>query len=117
MQEIQDDILMAFNEGDEKAFSAVFKFYYREIFHFCDKLTGNTEEAKDITSRTFTSLFRLHKGFNTSVNIKAFLYITARNNSFNYLKSEKRSRNHQKQIADEQSRQPSLELDQSLDPS
>jgi RNA polymerase sigma-70 factor (ECF subfamily) len=114
MQVIQDEIILAFNQGDEQAFNVIFKFFFQEIFYFTEKVTGNTEEAKDITSATFTSLFRLRMNFDTHTNIKAFLYITARNTCFNYLKSEKRRRNSLKNIAYRQQQIQTFELDRFL---
>lgn len=114
MPDIQDDIILSFNRGEESAFNAIYKYYYREICFFATKLTGNKEEAKDIAIRTFTSLFRLHESFDTLINIKAFLYITTRNNCFNYLKSEKRNRNRLKKIVELEEMSAAFENDPSI---
>lgn len=87
----QSDIQLAedFNKGDQRAFQAVFDRFYRQLLHFATSIVHDEEEAKDIVSGTMTKLWKLHKNFSTLVNIRAFLYITVRNQSFNYLKSEK----------------------------
>jgi RNA polymerase sigma-70 factor (family 1) len=95
MKELLDnETLVAFVQGEQKGFRGVFKAYHTEIRYFAWKLTSNWEEAQDITIETFYKLFRLHDRFATENNIRAFLYITARNNCFNYLKAMQRSKNY-----------------------
>jgi len=91
MKELLDnETLVAFVQGEQKGFRGVFKAYHTEIRYFAWKLTSDWEEAQDITIETFYKLFRLHDKFATVNNIRAFLFITARNNCFNYLKSMQR---------------------------
>lgn len=86
---LNDNILLGFQQGNEKAFRQLFDYYYPSLFNFAKKLTGDSEEAKDIVSFTFHRLFEKYDKFQTEGNIKAFLFITARNNSLNYLNSKK----------------------------
>lgn len=87
---LDTNTLLAFSEGDKSAFNTIYNRYYNEILYFTYKLTSSREEAEDITIETFTKLHKLHTRFATEENIKAFLYITARNNALNYLRNEKR---------------------------
>ncbi len=84
-EQLDSATLRAFTGGEESGFNKVFEIFYPEICRFTHKLISNREEAQDITAETFVKLFRLHDRFATEANIKAFLYITARNNSLNYL--------------------------------
>lgn len=70
------------------------------MFLFAKKLTGSHEEAEDITLYTFQKLFNICNQFNTETNIKAFLYITVRNNGLNYLKAQKRHQQKQRLFAE-----------------
>jgi RNA polymerase sigma-70 factor (family 1) len=89
-----------FRRGDENAFRQLFEYYYPALFLFAKKLTGSHEEAEDITLYTFQKLFNICNQFNTEINVKAFLYITVRNNGLNYLKAQKRHHQKQKQFAE-----------------
>jgi RNA polymerase sigma-70 factor (family 1) len=80
-----------FQLGNENAFRKIFDYYYPSLFLFAKKLTGSHEEGEDIAVKTFQKLFNLREKFNTGDNIKAFLYISVRNNCLNYLKSRQRS--------------------------
>jgi RNA polymerase sigma-70 factor (family 1) len=85
-----DKLLSGFQQGDPDAFEQIFKHFYRDISYFTEKVTGNKQEAEDITIQTFTKLFERYQLFNSLANIRAFLYVTARNASFNYLRDIKR---------------------------
>lgn len=83
--------IAGFKEGNPDAFKLVYKRYHRALCYFVNKLTGDTLESEDIVAETFVKLWNIkHNGFETENNIKAFLYITARNASLNFLRSRKR---------------------------
>jgi RNA polymerase sigma-70 factor (family 1) len=100
---LDSNTLQAFNAGENHGFNAVFKCYYRELRYFIEKIINNREEAEDITVQLFTKLFKMHGQFDTSENIKAFLFITARNTCLNYLSSEQRNKKRLKKFTDLQS--------------
>jgi RNA polymerase sigma-70 factor (ECF subfamily) len=58
---------------------------------FTKKITGSQDEAQDIATEVFMTLFNLHDHFNSEPNIRSFLYVSARNRCINYLKTKKRS--------------------------
>ena len=83
-------LMKAFRNGNKKAFEEIYNIYHKRLVYFARNITGNQEEAKDITSETFVKLWQLRTRFETLQNIQAFLFITARNASINYLRSLKR---------------------------
>ncbi|HEX6428118.1 MAG TPA: RNA polymerase sigma-70 factor [Niastella sp.] len=99
MEIANSQTILNFQAGDEKAFRQVFEHFYPALLAFIRKLTGSQEEAEDISLNAFQALFNRCRLFNTEDNIKAFLYISARNSSLNYLKSKKRIEEKQKRFA------------------
>jgi RNA polymerase sigma factor (sigma-70 family) len=93
MNQLSDDLLIEFSQGSPQAFQAIFDSFRMRIFYFVKKLIGDRLAAEDITSDTFVKLHRLHDRFNTYNNIQAFLFITARNASLDYLRYRERERN------------------------
>lgn len=89
-ENLDSTILSGFYDGDENAYRQLFDYFYPALFNFAQKLVDDTEEAKDIVLHTFQKLFERNKFFETEANIKAFLFITARNNSLNFLYAQKR---------------------------
>jgi RNA polymerase sigma-70 factor (ECF subfamily) len=91
-------IIAGFQQGSKEAFAAVYNMHYSRLYGFIKKLTDNREEAQDITTETFVKLWKLHANFNTAENIKAFLYITARNACMDYLRYRQRQTTNKQEL-------------------
>jgi RNA polymerase sigma-70 factor (ECF subfamily) len=83
-------IIAGFQQGSKDAFAEVYNAHYSRLYAFIKKLVEDKEEAQDITTETFVKLWKLHANFNTAENIKAFLYITARNACMDFLRYRQR---------------------------
>ncbi|THU32914.1 sigma-70 family RNA polymerase sigma factor [Niastella caeni] len=92
MKQLTDELLNEFSQGSPHAFQTIFDSFRMRIFYFVKKLIDDRLIAEEITSDTFVKLYRLHDRFNTLNNIQAFLFITARNASLDYLKYRQRQR-------------------------
>jgi RNA polymerase sigma-70 factor (family 1) len=88
-QTIESTVVAAFRNGDQSAFREVFNVWYKPLYYFVNKLIDSKEEAEEIVQNSFIKLFERCALFETAANIKAFLFVTARNNSFDYLRSLK----------------------------
>jgi RNA polymerase sigma-70 factor (ECF subfamily) len=97
-EQLDENTLRAFTAGNQLAFKAVFNLFNKQLCYFCYKLTSNQQEAEDITSHTFIKLFERCAHISTEPNIKAFLYITARNKCLDYLRSGKKQRQRQEEL-------------------
>jgi RNA polymerase sigma-70 factor (family 1) len=80
------EIIDGLKGNQDWVFDRVFEEYFPQIQFFATKLIGDQEEARDIVIRVFYSLWGRRTNFATVNNIKAFLYITTRNNCLNYLR-------------------------------
>lgn len=94
MKQLTDEMLIEFSQGSPHAFQTIFDNFRMRIFYFVKKLIDDRSSAEEITSDTFVKLYRLHDKFSTLNNIQAFLFITARNASLDYLKHKQRQREH-----------------------
>ena len=75
-----------FRDGDDNALSYFFKLHYKPLCYFTDRMIQNGLEAEDIVADCFVKTWERRQDFETASNIKAFLYISTRNASLNYLK-------------------------------
>lgn len=89
---LNSQLVSDFKQGDQKAFKWVFDRYYPALLLFINKLIGNREEAEDIAVRAFQALFDRCNLFESEMTMKAFLYVTARNASLNYLRTKQNER-------------------------
>jgi RNA polymerase sigma factor (sigma-70 family) len=78
MRELQEDIILAFQQGERTAFQAVYKHFYPSIVTFC-KYFLSVEEAEDTAADIFIRLWQSHGKWDSIRNVRAFLLMCARN--------------------------------------
>lgn len=71
-------------------FKTIFKEHYRSLVYFADKIIVNKQQAEDIVSEGFVKLWERMGDFPNVAAVKSFLYLSIRNECFNYLKKQKR---------------------------
>ncbi|OFY43855.1 MAG: hypothetical protein A2X18_13165 [Bacteroidetes bacterium GWF2_40_14] len=72
------------------ALKRLYNMYYRSLYYFGCKLTGNNAEAEDIVAESYIKLWDRRHNFETLSQIKAFLFIVTKNACLNYIKSSAR---------------------------
>lgn len=77
-------------EGDRKAFEEIYHSAFRLIYFICKTIVRDKTEAEDITSKTFLKLWEMRWKFKSQDHIHAFLLVTSRNASFDYLRARQR---------------------------
>jgi len=87
-----NSVILTSDDSDEQAFIKIFNRFYSSLYCYSKKITGCRQEAEDITLCALQSLFERRNTFQSESQIKAFLYIAARNQCLNYLKYQKRSK-------------------------
>jgi RNA polymerase sigma-70 factor (family 1) len=94
-----NDIITSFRKGTTHALQYLLKLYYSPLCLFAGRLLKDSAAAEDIVGESFIKLWNKRSDFESIQNVKAFLYITVRNASLNYLKQKKRATLSQKQLA------------------
>ena len=97
-QEFDTFYLEKFRKGHQNDFEAVFGSLYRPVCEMASKVTRSTAEAEDICSEAFIKLFEARERFENFQYIKAFLYLTVRNLSLNYLRNSQLQHKRQKEM-------------------
>jgi RNA polymerase sigma-70 factor (ECF subfamily) len=83
-------IIDGLKNNDSRVFDHLFNEYYTQLQYFAERLIGNREEAQDIVITAFRKFWTIKDNFQTANNIKAFFYITVRNQSLDYLRYRQR---------------------------
>lgn len=91
-------VIAEFKQGSQEAFEAVYKSHYASLFFFVKRFLNDRAEAEDITAETFIKLWKIRHNFDSHQNIKAFLYITARNACLDCLRARQRSSGMQQEL-------------------
>ena len=90
--------IVEFNQGKKEAFEAVYHAHYASLYYFVKRILNDRFEAEDIVAETFVKLWNLRHNFETAGNIKAFLFISARNACLDFLRSVQRQTTNQQAL-------------------
>jgi RNA polymerase sigma-70 factor, ECF subfamily len=88
------------NPGD---FGELFKLYYKPVFGYILRRTGNFDEAADIAAETFLKAFRHINNFTyIGISVKVWLYRIATNELNQYARQRKRHNSIFERIGEEE---------------
>lgn len=74
-------------EGQERALKTVFELYNQRLMYFSMQLVYNKEVAEELVSDAFVKVWNLRENFEDIEKLQAFLYISVKNASLNYLRT------------------------------
>lgn len=78
-------------QGDITAFDELVKRYEKQVYNFAYRMTGNYDDANDITSETFVKVYNAIDSFRGDANFSTWLFRIITNL---YLDQRKRSKAH-----------------------
>lgn len=74
-------------DGQESALKYIFDLYNQRLRYFSMQFVGNQEVAEEIVSDAFIKIWNLRGSFENIEKLQAFLYISVKNASLNYLRT------------------------------
>jgi len=83
------DMLSGKRSEAESAFAELYARYSQRIFAYCLRVTGHSEDAKDIFQETFLKFFDSAKDHHKVDNVPAFLLTIGRNICINHKRNRK----------------------------
>jgi RNA polymerase sigma-70 factor (family 1) len=86
----ETQIIDGLKSNDSRVFDYLFNEYYSQLQYFAERLVSSREEAQDIVITVFRKFWNIRDNFQTNNNIKAFLYITIRNQCLDFLRYRQR---------------------------
>jgi len=92
-------IFVGLKAREEKAFNMLFTLLYAQVRFYIEQITKNESESEDITMLALSTFWE--KGaeeFQSFPQIKAYIFKTARNAAFNFLKRSKVQHTHQQNL-------------------
>ncbi len=81
--------LEALRDGDNAAYKEVYLMWRKPIHNLLVKLTGSSADAEDITQEVFIKLWEIHEKVDPAKDIRALLYVMARNAALALFKKRK----------------------------
>ncbi len=81
----------ALEPGNQKAYAELMKIYRDTIFYMLLKMTGNYEDAEDLTIETFGKAFINIHQYNGSYAFSTWLFKIATNNCIDFMRKKKKN--------------------------
>lgn len=78
--------LLDFINGDEYAFTQIYKLYCTDIRSYCYKHTRSSETAEELTSDVFLRLWEARANLDPEKELKPYLFTITKNVTFTWLK-------------------------------
>jgi len=89
------ELVEAAQSGDRSAFEHLVELTYRDTFTLALRLTGNEEDARDVTQETYLRAFRGLPTFRRESQFSTWLYRITANSASTYLGRRRRHRHDQ----------------------
>jgi RNA polymerase sigma-70 factor (ECF subfamily) len=81
------DFVAAIKSGDAGAFSAFYMGYADSLMHFLTRITGSSDDAKEVTQEAFATLWERRETLDPHTSLYGFVYGMARNMAFRMLRT------------------------------
>lgn len=104
-----DELVLAAQQGDLKAFEELIVRYQRQIFSLIYQMTHNAEVVEDIAQDVFVAAFKAIRDFKAKSTFFTWLYRIAINHCKNYLTSSNRAQEIEQRYQQEYSTEGDLE--------
>jgi len=94
-QEVHDelsDLVLAARSGDESAFARLVEATHRDTFTLAVRLTGNEEDARDVTQEAYLRAYRGLESFRGDAQFSTWMYRITANCASTYLGRRNRHR-------------------------
>ncbi|MDP2303158.1 MAG: sigma-70 family RNA polymerase sigma factor [Ignavibacteria bacterium] len=85
----EKQIIEHLKNGDEFIYKYVYDQYSRMVYSVCFRMTGNKEEAEDVTQDVFIKLFNSINYFHEDSKLSTWIYQITVNTSLNRLRRKK----------------------------
>ncbi|MEC5144512.1 RNA polymerase sigma-70 factor [Chitinophaga sp. 212800010-3] len=77
--------------GDEQAYRALFRLFYKPLSQFAYSIVKSWESAEEIASDVFMNIWKHRERLLQVENLRVYLYVSAKNIALNYLNKQART--------------------------
>lgn len=86
----EQELIVRVKQGDIQAFEPLIEAYEKQIYHLCLRMTGNPEDARDLTQESFFKAWQKLGQYHVESAFSTWLYRLASNLCIDFLRQQKR---------------------------
>lgn len=91
MVELDDELMLRFQKGDEEAFNLLVRRHHKPLINFIARFTGDRDNAEDLAQETFIRIYKAADRYKQGrAKFKTWMYIIAKNLCKNELRNRSR---------------------------
>ena len=94
----ESELLQRIHQGDEQAFEALFKEYFRVLSVYAKRFVNDLDLAQDIVQEVFVRFYENREKLAVHTSLKALLYQSVKNRCLDQLRSAQTHQGHHEQI-------------------
>lgn len=79
-------LIQELQQGNAKAFEALYDRYHARLYNFCLKIIRNTQEAEDLVQEVFIAIWEYREQLDESKSFPNFVFRIAKNKVLNKMK-------------------------------
>lgn len=82
------ELIRKFKEGNEEAFSVIYKLYWEKVYHFSSLYITSPEDVAEVVQEVFIKLWEARHLVDEEQSFEGFLFIITRNKVFNHSRKQ-----------------------------
>ena len=86
MNQTDEELVKAFQGGDDLAFVNLYNRYKRPVYLFCFRMLNDSENAKDVVQSVFSKIYERRRQLKEPAAFKSWLFSIARNDCLTVLR-------------------------------
>ena len=86
----EQELIVREKQGDIQAFEPLIEAYEKQIYHLCLRMTGNPEDARDLTQESFLKAWQKLGQYHVESAFSTWLYRLSSNLCIDFLRQQKR---------------------------
>lgn len=86
----EQELIVRVKQGDIQAFEPLIEAYEKQIYHLCLRMTGNPEDARDLTQEAFLKAWQKLGQYHVESAFSTWLYRLSSNLCIDFLRQQKR---------------------------
>ncbi len=91
MVELDDELMLRFQKGDEEAFNLLVRRHHKPLINFIARFTGDRDNAEDLAQETFLRIYKAADRYKQGrAKFKTWMYIIAKNLCKNEIRNRSR---------------------------